>query len=100
MNYVIREYRTEFYNKSLVSFEDKIINLFGEVCFYNGGKKQGGGLDNLMIQSPLHPKNVNPKNKKQVEKCFRDQIAYAEMLENSSSSPFTHPLVQRTHKEP
>ncbi len=57
-------------------------------------------IDYIRPQSPLHPKDVNPKNTKQVKKCFKEQIAYAEMLESSSHSPFTHPLVQRTHREP
>jgi len=51
------------------------------------------------MKIPLHPKNVDSKNKKQVRECIKDQIAYAKILESSSSSPFNHPLVKRTHKE-
>jgi len=53
----------------------------------------------LKYKNPLHPKDVDPTNKEQVKRCLSEEIAYATMLEASSSSPFTSPLVQRTHKE-
>ena len=92
------------YDNFSFSIEDKIRDLFGEVCFYNGSGK-GGSMENkispLKYKSPLHPKNVDPKNKEQVERCIREEVAYAQMLETSATtSPFTSPLVQRTHREP
>ena len=94
--------RIEDYYRGNFSLEDHIKKLFGRVRFYNKNQK-GGSIErknsSLKYKSPLRPKNVDPTNKEQVERCFSEKIAYATMLEVSSSSPFTSPLAQRTHKE-
>lgn len=83
-----------FYNKGF-SIEERVEELFGRVCFYH---RKGKGSP-LKYQNPLHPKDVDPKDKKQVERCIKDQIAYAECIASGPTSPFNHPLVIRTHRE-
>lgn len=88
------------YDNFSFSIEDKIRDLFGEVCFYNGsGRKKGGIMtkeesrfsrqDTIL----LTPENI--KNEKDAVKFAKQAIEYAEYLQGKRS---TSPYFRRTHR--
>lgn len=53
----------------------------------------------LELKELLLPQDVNPKDKKRVEKFFKQEINFAKTLQKSSSSPSKALIAYRTHKE-
>lgn len=50
----------EFYNRPFFSLEDKVKNLVGEVCFYNGNSKRGGDMSDQKLINMLKKRISSP----------------------------------------
>ena len=94
--------KKEVYNINPFSLEDKIRNLFGEVCFYNGNESKGGGMREEMSEFNIrHIKFIDPNNEEQVKAFYGKEISFMKFLQRRrvQQAPFRS-IIKEPYKYP